>query len=101
MFSAKLSKAFDFNKAKKRKNLDSGYPTTPNILGPTQTFFKTFGILKSILDCFEGFSYFFNTKKFLYKKKNCLPTDPKNLGHVTGNKTYFSFGLRNPCGQGR
>ena len=52
MFSAKLSKAFDFNKAKKRKNLDSGYPTTPNILGPTQTFFKTFGILKSILDCF-------------------------------------------------
>ena len=39
-------------KAKKRKCLVSGYPTDPNILVPTQTFLKTFGILKSILDCF-------------------------------------------------
>ena len=29
-------------KAKKRKCLVSGYPTDPNILGPTQTFFKAF-----------------------------------------------------------
>ena len=39
-------------KAKKRKCLVSGYPTDPNILGPTQTFFKTFRILKSIFRLF-------------------------------------------------
>ena len=33
------------SKAKKRKCLVSGYPTDPNILGPTQTFLKTFRIL--------------------------------------------------------
>ena len=38
--------------AKKRKCLVSGYPTDPNILGPTQTFLKTFGILKSIFRLF-------------------------------------------------
>ena len=50
-------------KAKKRKCLVSGYPTYPNILGPTQTFLKTFGILKSIfrlfLKVFILFTYFF------------------------------------------
>ena len=35
-------------KAKKRKCLVSFFPTDPNILGPTQTFLKPFGILKSI-----------------------------------------------------
>ena len=52
-------------KAKKRKCLVSGYPTDPNILGPTQTFLKTFGILKSIFRLFLRISYFFHTKKFL------------------------------------
>ena len=32
--------------AKKRKCLVSGYPTDPNILGPTQTFLKTFWDIK-------------------------------------------------------
>ena len=40
------------DKAKKRKCLVSGYPTNPNILGPTQTFLKTFRILKSNLRLF-------------------------------------------------
>ena len=51
--------------AKKRKSLVSGYPTDPYILGPTQTFLKTFRILKSIFRLFKGFSYFLHTKKFL------------------------------------
>ena len=32
-------------------------------------------------------------QKNFYKKKVCLPTDLKIFGHVTGNKTYFSFNL--------
>ena len=55
----------DANEAKKRKCLVSSYPTDPNILGPTQTFLKTFGILKSIFRLFLRISYFFHTKKFL------------------------------------
>ena len=53
----------DDDKAKKRKCLISGYPTDPNILGPTQTFLKPFGILKSI---FRSFKKIFRI--FLYKK---------------------------------
>ena len=75
-----------FIKAKKRKCVVSGYPNDPNILGPTQTFLKTFRILKSI---FILFPY----KRVFLKKKVCLPTDPKNFEHVTRNKIYFSFGL--------
>ena len=78
-------------KAKKRKCLVSGYPTDPNILGPTQTFLKTFGILKSIFRLFLRIFILFQCKKVFIKKKVCLPTVPKNFGHVTGNKTYFSF----------
>ena len=77
----------------KRKCLVSGYPTDPNILGPTQTFLKTFGILKSNFGLFIRIFILFPYKKVFIKKKVCLPTDPKNFGHVTGNKTYFSFGL--------
>ena len=83
-----------FNKAKKGKCLVSSYPTDPNILGPTQTFFKTFGILKSIFRLFLWIFILFQYKKVFIKKKGCLPTDPKNFGHVSGNKTYFSFGLK-------
>ena len=77
---------------KKKKCLVSGYPTDPNILGPTQTFLKTFGILKSIFRLFLRIFTLFHTKKVLIKKV-CLPADPKNFGHVTGNEAYFSFGL--------
>ena len=83
-----------FAEAKKRKCLVSGYPTDPNILGPTQTFLKTFRMLKSIFRLFLRIFILFPYKKVFIKKKVCLPTDPKNFGHVTGNKTYFSFGLR-------
>ena len=71
------------NKAKKRKCLVSGYPTDPNILGPTQTFLETFGILKSIFRLLLRIFILFLYKKVLIKKKVCLPTDPKNFGHVT------------------
>ena len=82
----------DSNKAKKRKCLVSGYPTDPNILGPTQTFLKTLGILRSKFSLFLRIFLLFPYKKVFIKKKVCLPTDPKNFGHVTRNKTYFSFG---------
>ena len=81
-------------KAKKRKCLVSGYPTDPNILGPTQTFLKTFEILQSIFRLFFMDFHSFSIQKSFYKKKVFLPTDPKNVGHVTRNKTYFSFGLK-------
>ena len=75
-----------------RKSLLSLRPKKENILGPTQTFLKTFGILKSIFRLFlRIFIFFFIQKVFI--KKVCRPTDPKNDGHVTGNKTYFSLGL--------
>ena len=45
--SSFLQKASRNCQAKKRKCLVSGYPTDPNILGPTQTFLKSFGIFKS------------------------------------------------------
>ena len=82
-------------KAKKRKCLVSSYPTDPNILGPTKTFLKTFRICKSIFRLFLTIFILFPYKKVFIKKKVCLPTDLKNFdfGHVTGNKTYFSFGL--------
>ena len=47
-----ISKSNGFFRPKKEKKLVSGYPTVPNILGPTQTFLKTFGILKSIFRLF-------------------------------------------------
>ena len=68
-------------KAKTRKCLVSGYPTAPNILEPTQTFLKPFGILKSI---FRPFLY---KKVFIKKKFAYLPT----LNFL--DKTYF-FGLK-------
>ena len=42
--SSHAFRSANHRKAKKRKCLVSGYPTDPNILGPTQTFLKTFGI---------------------------------------------------------
>ena len=64
---------------KKRKCLVSGYPTDPNILGPTQTFLKTFGILKSIFRLFFCIFILFPYKKVFIKKNVCQPTDPKIL----------------------
>ena len=49
----------------KRKCLFSGYPTDPNILGPTQTFLKPFGILKYIFRLFLRIFILFPHKKFL------------------------------------
>ena len=43
----------------KKESLVSGYPTDPNILGPTQTFLKAFGILKSIFRLFLRIFIFF------------------------------------------
>ena len=63
-------------------------------MGPTQTFLKTFGILKSIFRLFLRIFILFPYKKVFIKKKVCLPIDPKNIRHVTGNEAYFSFGLR-------
>ena len=60
------------NQAKKRKCLVSGYPTDPNILGPTQTFFKTFGILKSNFRQFLRIFKLFPYKEVFIKKS--LPT---------------------------
>ena len=54
------------------KWLVSGYPTDPNILRPTQTFLKAFGILSLFLDLLKGFLYFFHTKKVFIRKS--LPT---------------------------
>ena len=51
-------------KAKKRKCLVSGYPTNPNILGPTQTISKTFGIFKSIFTSVFRYFILFHTQKF-------------------------------------
>ena len=63
------------SEAKKRKCLVSGYPTDPNILGPTQTFLKTFGILKSIFRLFLSIFILFPYKKVFIKKKFAyLPT---------------------------
>ena len=59
-------------------------------MGPTQTFLKPFGILKSIFRLFLKIFILFSYKKVCLPR---LPTDPKNFGHVTGNKAYFSFGL--------
>ena len=56
------------DKAKKRKCLVSGYPTDPNILGPTQTFLKTFGILKSFFRLFFRIFIPFPYKKVFMKK---------------------------------
>ena len=68
--------------------------TLPTLIfwGLLKLFLKTFGILESIFRLFLRIFILFNTKIFI-KKKVCLPTNPKNFGHVTGNKTYFSFGL--------
>ena len=65
------------------------YSTDPNIVGPTQTFLKSFGILKSIFRLFFKDIHTFSIQKSLHKKKVCLPTDAKKFGHVTGNKAYF------------
>ena len=63
------------DQAKKRKCLVSGYPTDPNILGPTQTFLKPFWILKSIFRLFLRIFILFPYKKdFIKKKFAYLPT---------------------------
>ena len=46
------------NKMKINESLVSGYPTDPNILGPTQTSLQPFRILKSFLDFLKHFSLF-------------------------------------------
>ena len=62
----------------KRKSLVSGYPTDPNILGPTQTFLKTFGILKSNFRLLLRIFILFQYKKVFIKKS--LPTyRPKKI----------------------
>ena len=63
----------DSNKAKKRKCLVSGYPTDPYNLGPTQTFLKTLGILRSKFRLFLRIFLLFPYKKVFVKKKS-LPT---------------------------
>ena len=49
---AGLSLCLAYGIRQKKKCLVSVYPTDPNILGPTQTFLKAFGILKSIFRLF-------------------------------------------------
>ena len=66
-------------KAKKKKSLVSGYPTKPNNLGPTQTFLKTFRILKSIFRLFLRIFILFPYKKVLIKKKFAYLTTLKIL----------------------
>ena len=68
--------------------LVSGYPTDPNIFGPTQTFLSLFGYLSLFVDFKKRFLYFFHTKMFLIKKV-CLPTDPKNYQGVTQTRHIF------------
>ena len=63
------------SKAKKRKCLVSGYPTDPNILGPTQTFLKTFWDIKVYFRLFLRIFILFPYKKVFIKKKFAyLPT---------------------------
>ena len=57
---------------KKENVFFSGYPTDPNILVPTQTFLKTFRILKSIFRLFLRIFILFPYKKVFNKKS--LPT---------------------------
>ena len=71
----------------------SSYPTDPNTLGPTQTLLKTFWDIKVYFKTVFKDFHTFSIQKSFYKKKVCLPTDPKKFGHVTGNKAFFSFGL--------
>ena len=49
---------------------------------------QAFGILTSILGFFKDF-YAFSIQKAFIKKKICLPTNPKNIGYITGNKEFF------------
>ena len=59
----------------KKKMFASSYPTDPNILGPTQTFLKPFGISKSIFRLFLRIFILFPYKKVFIKKKFAyLPT---------------------------
>ena len=78
LITPKFTKGFGLlilPKAKKRKCLVSGYPTDPNILGPTQTFLKTFRILKSIFRLFLRIFILFPYKKVFIKKEFAyLPT---------------------------
>ena len=69
-------------------------PYRPQYFGAYSNFFEDFQDIKVYFQ--TGFKDFhtFSIQKSFYKKKVCLTTDPKNFGHVTGNKTYFSFGLR-------
>ena len=81
----------DAGEAKKRKCLVSGNPTDPNILGPTQTFLKTFRILKSIFRLFLSIFIFFPCKKVFYNKKVCLSTDPKIFWTCKRKQDIFFF----------
>ena len=62
----------EYCEAKKGKCLVSCYPIDPTILGPTQTFLKTFGILKSIFRLILRIFILFPFKKALIKKKGLL-----------------------------
>ena len=75
------------NLRSKKKCLVSSYPTDPNILGPTQTFFEAFWNIKVYFRLF--FKYFFPYTNVFLNKDVCLPTNPKTLGGVTGSKTRF------------
>ena len=104
MLQGKPQKYFCFPLGQKKENVL--FPVTlPTLIfwGLLKLFFKTFGILMSIFRLFLRIFILFQYKKVFIKKKVCLPTDPKNFGHVTGNNTYFSFGLTRPCftGMGR
>ena len=77
---------------KKRKCLVSGYLTDPNILGPTQTFLKPFGILKSFFRPFyKIFRLFLFKKVFIKKKFAYLPT--LNFWRCNRKQDIFFFGL--------
>ena len=63
--------SFELIRPKKEKCLVSGYPTDPNILGPSQTFEALCDIMSIYFTFLKDF-YTFSIQKSFYKKS--LPT---------------------------
>ena len=63
-----------------QKNLVSSDLTDTYIL-------KSYGISSLFLDFIKDFCTLSIQKSFY--KNVCLPTNPKNIGDITGNKTFF------------
>ena len=73
-------------------------PKKENVLFPVTLPTLIFGAYSNVFEDFQDIRLFLRIfilypYKKVFIKKVCLPTNPKKFCHVTGNKTYFSFGL--------